>query len=65
MLAKNQMSRNKMDNKAKFNSKTLILYHLYKTISMDILSGNDRSKYVTVAKPLKTQYFGDFDVVKF
>lgn len=29
------------------------------------LSSNDRSKYVTAAKPLKTQYFGDFDVVKF
>ena len=42
MFAKNLINRNKMDNRAKTDIKTLILCHLYKTISMDISSGNNR-----------------------
>ena len=41
MLAKNLINRNKLDNKAKTDIKTLILCHLYKSILMDILSLND------------------------
>lgn len=39
VLAKNQINRNKLDNKAKSNYKPLILCYLYKTKSMDISSG--------------------------
>ena len=41
MFAKNLINRNKMDNRAKTDIKTLILCHLYKTISMDISSGSN------------------------
>ena len=40
MLAKNQINRNKTDNKAKFDNKTLIICRIYKTISMNISSEN-------------------------
>ena len=39
MLAKNQINRNKLDNKAKSDNKNLDFMHLYKIISMDISSG--------------------------
>ncbi len=60
MLAKNLINRNKLDNKAKTDIKTLILCHLYKTISMDISSGNNSNKYVSVIELLKIRCFGDF-----
>ena len=40
MLAKNQINRNKMNNRAKIDTKTLILCHLHKTISIDISNGS-------------------------
>lgn len=38
---KNRININKLDNKAKSDNKTLILCHLYKTISMDISNGGN------------------------
>lgn len=64
MLTKNQINRNKTDDKAKADKKTLILCHLYKTISMDILSLSDRSKSISVIKPLRTVDFDSFAVRK-
>ena len=39
--------------------KTLILCHLYKTISMDISSGDNSNNNTSVIEPLKTLGFGD------
>lgn len=38
---KNRININKLDNKTKSDNKTLILCHLYKTISMDISNGSN------------------------
>ncbi len=40
MLAKNLINRNKIDNTAKTDIKTLVLCCLYKMTSMDISSGS-------------------------
>jgi len=52
MLAKNQINRNKTDNRTKTDIKTLILFRLYKTVSMDISSGSSRSRYISATKTL-------------
>ena len=41
MLAKNQINRNKMDNKAKTDIKNLDFMPFLQKVSMDILSLND------------------------
>ena len=48
MLAKIQINRNRTDNKAKSDNKTLILCHLYKMTSMDISSGSNCNKNFSV-----------------
>lgn len=45
ILLKNHINRNKLDNKAKINKKTFILYRLYKMTTMYILSGSRMIKY--------------------
>lgn len=64
MLAKNWRNRNKMDNKAKSNNKTLILCRLYKLTSMNILSLSNSNEYISAIEPLKIRCFGDFQEQK-